>query len=195
MIRIERYANREIPEAELANLRKLVLPFDLRQRSRLRVALDDGTEAAVFLPHGTVLRNGDLLEARDGSVIRVVAAPENVLYVTSDKPRALTRAAYHLGNRHVPVELGENFLKLETDPVLKEMLLQLGVTLREDCLPFQPEAGAYGGGHRHGHDSTFSEEYARVQQLFYEYHGPERSDDKEHRHLHPHDDSLSHEHS
>lgn len=195
MIRIERYANREIPEAELANLRKLILPFDLRQRSRLRAALDDGTEAAVFLPRGTVLRDGDLLEARDGSLIRVVAAFENVLYVTADKPHALTRAAYHLGNRHIPVELGENFLKLETDPVLKEMLLQLGVTLREDYLPFQPEAGAYGGGHRHGHDSTFSEEYARVQQLFYEYHGPERSDDKERGHLHPHDDSRSHRHS
>jgi urease accessory protein len=149
----------------------------------------------LFLPRGTVLRNGDLLEARDGSLIRVVAAPEKVLYVTADEPHALMRAAYHLGNRHIPVELGENFLKLETDPVLKEMLLQLGVILREDYLPFQPEAGAYGGGHRHGHDSTFAEEYARVQQLFYEYHGHERSDDKEHRHLHPHDDSRSHEHS
>src|SRR5271165_1713827 len=116
MIRIERYANREIPGTELANLRKLVLPFDLRQRSRLRVTLDDGTEAALFLPRGTVLRNGDLLEAQDGSLIGVVAAPENVLYVTADRPHALMRAAYHLGNRHIPVELGENFLKLETDP-------------------------------------------------------------------------------
>ena len=100
-----------------------------------------------------MLRNGDILEARDGSLIRVVAAPENVLYVTADTPHALMRAAYHLGNRHIPVELGENFLKLETNPVLKEMLLRLGVTLREDYLPFQPEAGVYGGGHRHGHDS------------------------------------------
>jgi urease accessory protein len=124
-----------------------------------------------------------------------VAAPENVLYVTADTPHALMRAAYHLGNRHIPVELGENFLKLETNPVLKEMFLRLGVTLREDYLSFQPEAGAYGGGHRHGHDSTFAEEYARAQQLFYEYHGHERSGDKGHRHLHPHDDSRSHENS
>jgi len=195
MIRIDKYANREIAEAELANLRKLVLPFDLRQKSRLRAALDNGAEAALFLPRGTVLRNGDLLEARDGSLIRVVAAPENVLYVTADKPHALMRAAYHLGNRHIPVELGENFLKLETDPVLKELLLQLGVTLREDYLPFQPETGAYGGGHRHGQEPTFAEEYARAQQLFHEYHGHERSDDKGHRHTHPHDDSRSHEHS
>jgi urease accessory protein len=195
MLRIERFANREIGEAELVNLRKLVLPFDLRQRSRSRVALDNGAEVALFLPRGTVLRNGDLLEARDGSLIRVVAAPEKVLYVTADRPHALMRAAYHLGNRHIPVELGENFLKLETDPVLKEMLLQLGVSLREDYLPFQPEAGAYGGGHRHGHDSTFAEEYARVQQLFCEHHGHERLEDKEHRHLHRQDDSPSHEHS
>src|SRR5271165_4176784 len=141
MIRIERYANREVPEAELAKVRKLVLPFDLRQRSRLRAALDDGTEAAVFLPRGTTMRNGDLLEARDGSLIRVVAAPENVLYVTADKPPALTRAAYHLGNRHIPVELGENFLKLETDPVLMEMLEQLGATVRKEYSAFHPEGG------------------------------------------------------
>ena len=195
MIRIERYANREIAETELVSLRRLVLPFALRQKSRLRATLDNGAEAALFLPRGTVLRDSDLLEAQDGSLIRVVAAPENVLYATAKEPHALMRAAYHLGNRHVSVELGENFLKLETDPVLKEMLLQLEVTLREAYLPFQPEGGAYGGGHRHEHDSTFAEEYAHAQQIFDEYHGHERSDDKVHRHPHKHDDSRRHEHS
>ena len=195
MIRIERYANREIAETELVNLRRLLLPFDLRQKSRLRATLDNGAEVALFLPRGTVLRDGDLLEAQDGSLIRVVAAPQNVLYATAKNPHALMRAAYHLGNRHVPVELGENFLKLETDPVLKEMLLQLEVTLREDYLPFQPEGGAYGGGHRHGHESAFAEEYARAQQIFNEYHGHESSDDKLHRHPLTRDDSRSHEHS
>jgi urease accessory protein len=195
MNRIERYANRQIDETELANLRRLILPFALRQKSRLRATLDNGAEVALFLPRGTVLRDGDLLEAEDGSLIRIVAALENVLYVTADKPHALMRAAYHLGNRHVPVELGENFLKLETDSVLKEMLLQLQVTLREDYLPFQPEGGAYGGGHRHGQDSAFAEEYARAQQIFDEYHGHESSDDRVHRHPHTHDDSRTHEHS
>jgi urease accessory protein len=194
MIRIEGFANPEIAEAERVSLRKLVLPFELRRKSRFRSTLDNGAEVALFLPRGTVLRNGDLLEAQDGSPIRVVAAPENVLYVTADHPLDLMRVAYHLGNRHIPVELGENYVKLETDPVLKEMLLQLGATLREDYLPFQPEAGAYGGGHRHGQDSTFAEEYARVQQL-YEYHGHEHSDEVGHRNLHSHDDSRSHEHS
>jgi urease accessory protein len=195
MIRIERYADREIAETELTNLRTLVLPFDLRQKSRLRTALDNGVEAALFLPRGTVLRNGDLLQGQDGSLIKVVAAPEKVLYVTAETPQNLMRAAYHLGNRHIPVELGEDFLKLETDSVLKEMLLRLGVTLREDFLPFQPESGAYGGGHRHGHDSTFAEEHASAQRLFDKYHGQEDSAEKGHRHLHPHDDSGSHQHS
>jgi urease accessory protein len=194
MVRIERFADREIAEAELAGLKRLVLPFELRQKSRFRSALDNGAEVVLFLPRGTVLRDGDLLEAQDGSLFSVVAAPENVLYVIADQPLTLMRAAYHLGNRHIPVELGENYLKLETDPVLKEMLLQLGVTLREDCLPFQPKAGAYGGGQRHGHDPTLAEEYARAQQV-YKYHGHERSDDQGHRHLHSHDDSRSHEHS
>jgi urease accessory protein len=195
MIRIESYANRKIRAAELVNLQRLVLPFELRQKSRLRTALDNGAEVALFLPRGTVLRDGDLLEGRDGSLIRVVAAPEKVFHVTADKPHDLMRAAFHLGNRHIPVELGEDYLKLESDPVLKEMLLGLGVTLREDYLPFQPEAGAYGGGHRHGHDSTFAEEYARAQGLFDEHHGHEHSADEEHRHPHPHDDTRGHRHS
>lgn len=178
MLRIETHAHRKISEIESLGLPKLVLPFDLRQKSRLRAILDNGVEAALFLPRGTVLRDGDLLEAEDHTRIRVVAAPENVLYVTANKPHDLMRAAYHLGNRHVPVELGESYLKLATDPVLKEMLAQLGLILREDCLPFQPEPGAYGGGHRHENGSTFVEEYARAQQLFHEHHGHEHSDSK-----------------
>src|SRR5580704_2058767 len=193
MIRIERYASREIAEAELVNLRKLVLPFDLRQRSRLRAVLDNGAEAALFLPRGTVLRNGDLLEARDGSIIRVVAAPENVLYVTADKPHALMRAAYHLGNRHIPVELGEDFLKLETDPVLREMLVQLGMTVQEEYAPFQPEGGAYGGGHRDEHDETIGQDYFDAHQDFGEQ--DIHSDDTRHRHPPSHDDSHPHGHS
>jgi urease accessory protein len=195
MLRIETHAKRKIPETETLRLPKLVLPFDLRQKSRLKATLDNGVEAALFLPRGTVLRDGDLLEADDRTLIRVVAAPEDVLYVTASKPRDLMRAAYHLGNRHVPVELGEEYLKLAADPVLKEMLTQLGLNLREDCLPFQPERGAYGGGHHHGHDSTFVEEYARAQQLFHEHHGRKPSDDAEDQALHPHDDSHCDEHS
>ncbi len=192
VLRIERCADRAIAEAELRRLPKLVLPFDLRRKSRFRTMLADGTEAALFLPRGSVLRDGDLLEAEDGTLIRVESAPENVLLVTAETPYALMRAAYHLGNRHTPVELGEDFLKLEIDPVLKEMLVQLGVTVREETAPFQPEGGAYGGGHRHGHDETFAEDHLLATRVFSEHHA--HSDDNQHRYPHSHDDSHGHEH-
>jgi len=183
VLRIERHADGEPAHTKLDALPKLTLPFDLRRKSRLRAVLTNGTEVALFLPRGSVLRDGDLLEAEDGTLIRVESAPENILWVTGETPHALMRAAYHLGNRHTPVELGANFLKLEADPVLHEMLLQLGVTVREESMPFQPEGGAYGGGHRHGHDETFAEDYLLANQVFTEHHA------------HPHDDSSSHEHS
>src|ERR1700726_2300155 len=126
-VRIEKYADCAIDEAELCSLPKLVLPFDLRCKSRFRTTLTNGAEAALFLPRGSVLRDGDLLEAEDGTLIRVEAASENILLVTAATPHALMRAAYHLGNRHTPVELGDDFLKLESDPVLQKMLVQLGL--------------------------------------------------------------------
>lgn len=131
---------------------KLILPFDRRQKSRLRVDLESGREAAFFLERGTVLRGGDRLLAEDGSVIMVVSADEPVMLVTADTPLQLTRAAYHLGNRHIPLQVGEGWLRLEQDHVLKEMLLGLGVHVADQSAPFEPEAGAYGGGHRHSHD-------------------------------------------
>jgi urease accessory protein len=192
-VRIEKYADRAINEAELCSLPKLVLPFDLRCKSRFRTTLTNGAEAALFLPRGSVLRDGDLLEAEDGTLIRVEAASENILLVTAGTPYALMRAAYHLGNRHTPVELGENFLKLEADPVLREMLVQLDVTVREETSPFQPEGGAYGGGHRHGHDESFAADHMIANQLFREHHS--HSDDQQDRHPHSHDDSRGHDHS
>jgi urease accessory protein len=192
-IRIEKYAEREIAEAELRSLPKLVLPFDLRSKSRFRTTLTNGAEAVLFLPRGSVLRDGDLLEAEDGTLVRVESAAENILRVTAETPHALMRAAYHLGNRHTPVELGDNFLKLETDPVLREMLVQLGVTVREETSTFQPEGGAYGGGHRHGHDETFAEDHLIAHQLFNEHHS--HSDDQQGQPTHSHDDSHHHEHS
>jgi urease accessory protein len=193
IVRIEKYAHRELVEAELRPLLKLFLPFDLRRKTRFRTTLTNGTEAAVFLPRGSVLRHGDLLEAEDGTLVRVESAPEDVLLVTAETPYELMRAAYHLGNRHTPVELGENFLKIEADPVLKEMLVQLGVTVREESSSFDPEGGAYGGGHRHGHDDTFAEDHLIANQVFSEHHSS--SDDLPHRHTHSHDDSDCHDHS
>jgi len=197
MLRIERLANHHATEtgAETGPLRKLVLPFDLRQKSRLRATLSDGTDAALFMPRGTVLRDGDILQAEDGTLIRVESSPENVLVVTASTPFELIKAAYHLGNRHTPVELGEGYLKIESDQVLKRMLVQLGVAVKEEFAPFQPERGAYGGGHKHGHNETFAEDHALANQLFHEHHGHDHSDQAHDPDKHSPDDADSHGHS
>lgn len=132
---------------------QLELPFDQRQKSRLRVTLASGREAALFLSRGIILRGGDLIQSEDGSVVvQIVAAQEPVYNVIGPTPRDLMRAAYHLGNRHVPLQIGDGWLRLEQDYVLRDMLLGLGMQVSEVQAPFEPEAGAYGGGHRHGHD-------------------------------------------
>jgi urease accessory protein len=170
---------------------KLVLPFGERSKSRLRAVLDNGDEAALFLPRGTVLRGGDLLVAEDGSFVEVRAAAERVLEVRAADQHALMRAAYHLGNRHTPVEVGRDYLRLEFDPVLADMLARLGVQAVQIDAPFEPEAGAYGGGHKHGHDATFAEDYAAAQAVFHEHHGH----DHDHGHSHDHDhDAKGHVH-
>ena len=129
---------------------RLVLPFERRQKSRLRTRLESGMEVGLFLERGTILRDGDFLRTEEGMLVRVVAAPEQVYLVRCESGLQLTRAAYHLGNRHVPLEIGDGWLKLKRDSVLRDMLLGLGATVSAAELPFDPEAGAYGGGHSHG---------------------------------------------
>ena len=131
---------------------QLVLPFDRRKVSRQLVVLSDGREAGLFLPRGTVLRGGDLLISDQGLEVAIKAADEAVMVVTATDFQALSRAAYHLGNRHIPVEVGREQLKLEYDYVLLDLLQRLGVTVQEVMTAFEPEAGAYGGGHRHADD-------------------------------------------
>ncbi len=128
---------------------QLRLPFDLRQKSRLRTQLASGEEAWLLMPRGEILRGGDLLQATDGRMVEVVAEPEDVLHITCVDATALARAAYHLGNRHVPVQVGDGFLRITADHVLAEMLKGLGAVLTPMRAPFEPEAGAYGGGHHH----------------------------------------------
>jgi urease accessory protein len=138
---------------------RLELPFDRRTKTRQRVTIDSGEEMAVMLPRGEVLRGGDLVATDDGRLIQVVASPEAVLHVTCATPRELACAAYHLGNRHVAVEVGDGYLRLAADHVLKEMLEGLGATIVEMNVAFEPEAGAYGGGHSHGHDHDDDHEH------------------------------------
>ena len=128
---------------------RLVLPFDLRQKSRLRARVESGAEVGLFLERGIVLRGGDLLLAEDGTVIEVVAAPETVSTVRDNDPTLLLRAGYHLGNRHVPVEIGNGWLRYGHDHVLDAMVRGMGLTVVVEQAPFEPEAGAYGGGHSH----------------------------------------------
>jgi urease accessory protein len=172
----------------------LTLSFDERSKSRLAATLDTGEEIALVLPRGTVLADGDMLVADDGALVRVIAAPEDVLVVRAPDALTLMRAAYHLGNRHTPVELCDGYLRLEADPVLEALLRRLGTDVAHASQPFQPEPGAYGGGHRHGHDETFSEDYALAQKVYDEHHGDAHAHDREHAHEHDHS-TCGHDHS
>lgn len=125
----------------------LTLPFEQRQKSRLRIRLDNGQDAGLFLPRGTVLRHGDRLRATSGLIVEVRAAPEAVSTARADDALLLARAAYHLGNRHVALQLGPGWLRYPHDHVLDNMARELGLTVNREQAPFEPEAGAYGGGH------------------------------------------------
>jgi len=157
----------------------VALAYDERKRSRLKVRLASGSEAGIFLERGDHLHGGDKLAAEDGSaVVEILAAPESLIEAVADSPLLFARAAYHLGNRHVPVQIlpTENGgkLRFQTDHVLAEMARGLGCTISETEAPFQPESGAYGGGHHHHGDEP---EHA---DLHDPGHGPHRSVPKIH---------------
>lgn len=166
----------------------LKLTFDSRQRTRLRTQLASGEEVALALPRGEILRGGDLVVASDGRVIEVIAESEKVLHVTCASPEALTRAAYHLGNRHVPVEVGAGYLRIAADHVLEQMLRGLGATIAAMDAAFEPEAGAYGGGH--GHDEADGGHPGVIHQ----YGDHAHDHDHKHGHDHKHDDKHDHKH-
>ena len=128
---------------------RVELNFDARTKSRLRTQLVGGEEVGMFLPRGTILRGGDRLQAQDGRVVEVVSAPEDLLEARCADAFALARVAYHLGNRHVAVQVGEGWLRIQTDHVLKTMLTGLGAEVHALSAPFEPEAGAYAHGHHH----------------------------------------------
>ena len=129
----------------------MTLPFELRRKSRLRVRLDSGEDVGVFLPRGTILRHGDRLRTTEGLVVEVRAAPEVVSIAHTDDSLLLARAAYHLGNRHVALQLGSGWLRYLHDHVLDRMVEKLGLRVASEEAPFEPETGAYGDGDHPGH--------------------------------------------
>ncbi len=170
------------------------LDWDVRQKSRFDATDSQGRQIGVFLPRGTVVRGGDVLVAEDGSLIRVTAAPQPVLVITHcsahGTPFDLTRAAYHLGNRHVPIELKPDHLKIEPDHVLADMLRAMHLIVHAASAPFEPEGGAYSSqGHAHGH--AHSDAPARApEQGFRPYaleHLDQRVEQRSHPHPHSHD--------
>ena len=166
---------RGLAPALLKRASEVVLDWDTRQKSRFDATDSQARALGVFLARGTVLRGGDVLVAEDGSLLRVVATPQPVMVVRTEPRHGSTfdlmRAAYHLGNRHVQLELRSDCLLLEPDHVLAEMLRLMHLVVTDEQLPFEPEGGAYAAG-GHGHD-----------------HG------HEHEHEHEHDHGHSHAHA
>ncbi|HIK06517.1 MAG TPA: urease accessory protein UreE [Trichormus sp. M33_DOE_039] len=141
---------RKPPNSETTVAFTLALTAEERTRSRHRFETEDGQVAFLRLPRGTVLWDGDILQDEtNSSLIRITAKPEPVFTVIGATPLLLMRAAYHLGNRHVSVEITPNYLRLSPDPVLRTLLEQMGLEITEEIVPFQPELGAY--GHHHAH--------------------------------------------
>jgi urease accessory protein len=174
----------------------VTLDWDTRQKSRFQVTDSQGRELGVFLPRGTVVRGGDVLVAEDGSLVRVVAAPQALLRITActahGSPFDLVRAAYHLGNRHVQIELKPDHLKIEPDHVLADMLRAMHLIVNEVEEGFEPEAGAYAaGGHAHGHAHAHDDGHSHGHS-----HGHDHGKDHahEHGHAHSHDHGHAHDH-
>ena len=131
----------------------LSLPFELRQKSRLKANLDSGEEVGLMLPRGHVLRGGDCLKAENGMIIQLAAAEESVSTVTAPDPLTLQKACYHLGNRHVPLQITEHWIRYLEDHVLDDMVESLGLSVTHEQAPFEPEVGAY---HKHHHHNNHS---------------------------------------
>ncbi len=135
------------------------LTLEQRVKARQKISLANGDAAGLYIKRGSVLRDGDLIQASTGEIIRIRAADESVSSVHFTDPLTMARASYHLGNRHVALQISELMLRYQHDHVLDEMLQGLGIKTQHEMAPFQPEAGAYGdhghaSAHSHGHDST-----------------------------------------
>lgn len=177
---------RGLAPALLRRAPQIELDWDVRQKSRFDATDTSAQHIGVFLPRGSVVRGGDVLVLENGTLVRVIAAPQPVLRITvcrhhehhHDAAFDLMRAAYHLGNRHVPIELQHDHLKIEPDHVLADLLRAMHLEVAAVNEPFEPEAGAYGQHAGQGHS-----------------HAPQAQTDHSHdRHNHSYHAAGSHEH-
>ena len=205
MLKIDKLipAGRGLAAALVKRAATVRLDWDTRQKSRFDATDSSGRGLGVFLPRGSVVRGGDVLVAEDGSLIRVEAAPQPVLRITPcaahGSPFDLLRAAYHLGNRHVPIELRPEHLQIEPDPVLAQMLDRMHLIVTPVDAPFEPEGGAYAAGHDHGHAHAHGDAHAHDHRHEHDHshehghgHGHDHSHDHDHGHDHPHGHGHSH---
>ncbi len=149
----------------------LELPYELRCRARFRAVTQKGEEVGLFLERGHILDEGDILFTDCGKRIGIRAALESVATLRAADWESFSRACYHLGNRHVPLQVGERWARMQPDHVLEEMVVGLGLEVLHERQPFRPESGAYkSGGHAHGHG-----------------HSHDHSHSHDHGHSHGHD--------
>ena len=132
-------------------LTSLTLPFESRQKARLHTKLDNGLDAGLFLPRGLIIRGGDILKAETGEYVKIISAEEKVSTASSNDLLLIARACYHLGNRHVPIQISEHWIRYLHDHVLDEMIVGLGLSVKQELAPFEPESGAYSVSHSHAH--------------------------------------------
>jgi urease accessory protein len=166
---------------------EVALTFEWRQKSRLRLTIDSGElsgqTVGIDLPRGTVLRDGDVIASASGEHIRVRAAIESLMHVSAPSPTALMRIAYHLGNRHVPVQIGDGWLRLQYDHVLEGMVRGLNGRVELVDEPFDPEGGAYGHGrHTHGDGHQHHGHSHGSHQHDSHYHGDHSHGARDHSH-------------
>ncbi len=174
-------AGRGLAPAVVRRASVVALDWDTRQKSRFEAVDSLGRRVGVFLTRGRIVRGGDVLVAEDGSLIAVEALAQPLLVVTAaasatpaSAALAIAKAAYHLGNRHVPLEVRADRLVLEPDHVLAALLVRMGLGVAASVGPFEPEAGAYdaaGSTHDHGHDHD---------------HAHDHGDAHDHGHAHAH---------
>ncbi|MDR1777233.1 MAG: urease accessory protein UreE [Desulfovibrio sp.] len=154
---------RNLGPTDAAVADRLQLDYASRCRARLKVRLESGVEAGLFLEYGRVLNEGDVLTGDDGVLVRVECKPEPVITARTEDRQLLARGCYHLGNRHASLQIGETWLRFCPDPVLEYLVGQLGFEVVPETAPFSPEPGAYAGhgqqtrhegrGHHEGHST------------------------------------------